>query len=52
MTKDITKEDVVKIMGVKRTNANDLALIGLDSGVALYSTYPLMNSNCYCNSKY
>ena len=52
MSADINKEDVIKIMGVKRTNANDLALIGLDSGVALYSTYPLMNSHCYCNTRH
>jgi len=51
MASGITKEDVVAIMGVKRTNANDLALIGLNSGVALYSTYPLMNSHCFCNTR-
>ena len=45
------KEDIVRCIGVKRTNANDLASIDLDNGVALYPTYSLMNSHCYCNTR-
>jgi hypothetical protein len=46
-----SKEDIVRCIGVKRTNANDLSSINLDNGVALYPTYPLMNSHCYCNTR-
>ena len=45
------KEDIVRCIGVKRTNANNLSSINLGSGVALYPTYPLMNSHCYCNTR-
>ena len=48
---EITEEDVIRCIGVKRTNANDMGSIGLDGGVALYPTYPLMNSHCYCNTR-
>ena len=48
----ISKEDVVRCIGVKRTNANDLSSIDLEGGVALYPTYPLMNSHCYCNTRF
>ena len=48
----ISKNDIVRCIGVKRTNANDLSSIGLNGGVALYPTYPLMNSHCYCNTRY
>ena len=51
-TCSISKEDIVRCMGVKRTNANDLSSIGLNGGVALYPTYTLMNSHCYCNTRY
>ena len=44
-------DDIVRCIGVKRTNASDLASIGLKGGVALYPTYPFMNSHCYCNTR-
>ena len=47
-----TKRDIVQCIGIKRTNANDLSSIDLDGGVALYPTYTLMNSHCYCNTRY
>ena len=46
---DITRDEAVKLMGIKRTNANHLQGSG-KFGTALYSIYPLMNSNCYCNT--
>ena len=47
-----TKRDIVQCIGIKRTNANDLSSIDLDGGVALYPTYTLMNSHCFCNTRY
>ena len=47
-----TKRDIVQCIGIKRTNANDLSSIDLNGGVALYPTYTLMNSHCYCNTRY
>jgi hypothetical protein len=47
-----TKDAIVRCIGVKRTNANDLSSIGLNGGVALYPTYPFMNHHCYCNARY
>ena len=49
---EITKRDIVQCIGIKRTNANDLSSIDLNGGVALYPTYTLMNSHCYCNTRY
>uniref|UniRef100_A0A0K2VAX9 C2H2-type domain-containing protein n=1 Tax=Lepeophtheirus salmonis TaxID=72036 RepID=A0A0K2VAX9_LEPSM len=49
--KDITSQDVHQMMGIKRTNASNLSSIGLDGANALYPTYTLMNSHCYCNSR-
>ena len=46
-----TKRDIVQCIGIKRTNANDLSSINLNGGVALYPTYTLMNSHCYCNTR-
>ena len=46
-----TEADIIRCIGIKRTNANDLSSIDLDSGVALYPTYTLMNSHCYCNTR-
>ena len=48
----ITKKDIVRCIGLKRTNANDLSTIDIAWGVALYPTYPLMNSHCFCNTRY
>jgi len=48
----ITKKDIVRCIGLKRTNANDLSTIDIACGVALYPTYPLMNSHCFCNTRY
>ena len=52
LDKEILREDVIRSIGVKRTNANDMASIGVNGGVALYPTYPLMNSHCHCNTRY
>ena len=43
---------VLRLMGIKRTNANSLGHLEADSkrGTALYPVYPLMNSNCFCNT--
>merc|ERR1712150_10576 len=49
--KRISKDDIVRCTGVRRTNAYDLASINGLSGVALYPTYSLMNSHCYCNTR-
>ncbi|XP_040576657.1 SET domain-containing protein SmydA-8-like [Lepeophtheirus salmonis] len=49
--KDIIYQDVHQMMGIKRTNASNLSSIGLDGANALYPTYTLMNSHCYCNSR-
>ncbi|CAF2744623.1 unnamed protein product [Lepeophtheirus salmonis] len=49
--KDIISQDVHQTMGIKRTNASNLSSIGLDGANALYPTYTLMNSHCYCNSR-
>ena len=48
----ITKQDIVRCLGVKRSNAIDLASIGVAGGVALYPTYSFMNSHCFCNTRY
>ena len=48
---EITLRNVLNIMGIKRTNANSLK-VGGRQGTALYTLYPLMNSHCYCNTRY
>ena len=48
----ISKREIVQCIGIKRTNANDLSSIDIDGGVSIYPTYALMNSNCYCNTRY
>ena len=52
VTNGTSKRDIVQCIGIKRTNANDLSSIDLNGGVALYPTYTLMNSHCYCNTRY
>lgn len=49
---DVCKEDVLRIMGVKRTNANNMTNVLGKKGNILYPIYPLMNSHCYCNTFY
>jgi len=51
--KDFNQEDILRCMGIKRTNANTLDSINLEGGVALYATYTLvslsmitLNGNC------
>ena len=48
----ISKKDIVQCIGIQRKNANDLVTINIPGGVALYPTYPLINSHCYCNTRY
>ena len=48
----ISRQDIVRCLGVKRSNAIDLASIGVAGGVALYPTYSFMNSHCFCNTRY
>ena len=50
--KGISKRDIIQCIGIKRTNACDLSSIDIEGGVAIYPTYALMNSNCYCNTRY
>ena len=38
------------MMGIKRTNANNLGNFEGRKGVILYPTYPLVNSHCYSNT--
>ena len=47
----ISRQDIVRCLGVKRSNAIDLGSIGVAGGVALYPTYSFMNSHCFCNSR-
>ncbi len=44
----VSKAEVVTLMGIKRTNSN--VIPGEKRGNALYPTYPLMNSLCFCNT--
>ena len=48
----ISRQDIIRCLGVKRSNAIDLASIGVAGGVALYPTYSFMNSHCFCNTRY
>ena len=48
----ISKRDIIQCIGIKRTNACDLSSIDIEGGVAIYPTYSLINSNCYCNTRY
>ena len=48
----ISRQDIVRCLGVKRSNAIDLGSIGVAGGVALYPTYSFMNSHCFCNTRY
>lgn len=45
--KDIPASEILRLTGIKTTNANTL-----ENGVGLYPLYPLMNSYCYCNTRY
>ena len=47
---DFSAKDILRCMGIKRTNANTLNSINVEGGVALYATYPLMNNHCNCNT--
>ena len=47
----ISRQDIVRCLGVKRSNVIDLGSIGVAGGVALYPTYSFMNSHCFCNSR-
>ena len=49
--KDFPKDEVLRLTGIKATNANSLEPTGV-SGTGLYPLYPLMNSYCYCNTMY
>ena len=48
----MSKRDIIQCIGIKRTNACDLSSIDIEGGVAIYPTYSLINSNCYCNTRY
>ena len=48
----ISRQDIIRCLGVKRSNAIDLASISVAGGVALYPTYSFMNSHCFCNTRY
>ena len=48
---DFPEEEVLRLTGIKATNANSLEPTGV-SGTGLYPLYPLMNSYCYCNTMY
>ena len=48
---DITRRDVVRMMGIKRTNASTLVNVGLPGANAIYPVYNLMNSFCTCNTR-
>ncbi len=45
------EEKVLRIMGIRRTNANAMSAEG-KQGNLLYPVYALMNSNCYSNTFY
>ena len=47
----ISKQDIVRCLGVKRANSIDLASVGVAGAVALYPTYSFMNSHCFCNTR-
>lgn len=47
----VTREEIVKLMGIKRTNASTLLTVGLPGATALYPVYNLMNSFCTCNTR-
>jgi len=49
--KDFSTKEVLRLTGIKATNANSLEPTGV-SGTGLYPLYPLMNSYCYCNTMY
>lgn len=48
---DIEKEDIAKIFNTKQLNSNSLEKVG-KKGSVLYPNYPLMNSNCFSNTRY
>lgn len=44
-------EEIVRLMGIKRTNASTLLSVGLPHANALHPIYNLMNSFCTCNTR-
>lgn len=47
----LSREAVVRLMGIKRTNASTLASVGIAGANAIYPVYNLMNSFCTCNTR-
>jgi hypothetical protein len=48
---NLEHEDVVRLMGIKRTNGSTLLTVDLPAANAIYPIYNLMNSQCYCNTR-
>ena len=46
-----SREEIVRLMGIKRTNASTLLSVGLPNANAIYPVYNLMNSFCTCNTR-
>ena len=47
----IRREEILQYMGIKRTNANNMANLQGRVGNILYPVYTLMNSHCYTNTR-
>ena len=51
MKLDTNHQEIVRLMGIKRTNASTLLTVGLNHANAIYPIYNLMNSFCTCNTR-
>ena len=48
----ITMTNTLHYLGLKNVNGYDLSTVESLQGAALYPTYSLLNSHCYCNTRY
>ena len=48
----ITMEKTLHYLGLRNVNGYDLSTVESLQGAALYPTYSLLNSHCYCNTRY
>ncbi len=46
------REEVLRIMGLRRTNANAMGCLETKQGNLIFPVYSLINSECYCNTFY
>ncbi len=51
--KNVVRQEIIRIMGIRRTNANAMgSCLETKQGNLLFPVYSLMNAECYCNTYY